>query len=412
MQSDNKLHKVISRLNTLTLCYLAITLTATTISQNPATADEVSAIVDLVNQESYTNYHYNELYTHDGNERRYGPNHDMARDFIRDEMTRLGLAVEMHAFTYSGTTYYNVVGVHEGTVNPEQIYIVGAHYDSVSCPGADDNASGTAGVIEAARILSQFDFESTLIFIAFDREEQGLYGSNAYASDHRNDNILGMISLDMISYNPNNHNSAMIYGTSASNPIKQALNNAINLYSNGITASIEGGLDASDHAPFEWYGFDACLLIEADVWSNPYYHTTADSVDTPNYIDYEYATKMLRATVGYLAESAVLKDIVLSDPVPGIAGQNNLISVNGATPGQNTFLVYGFNDGSTGVPPCPGINVNIAKPKIAASQAADANGTVDFNRFIPPAASGMTILIQAVEPATCEVSNLTRFTFQ
>ncbi len=116
-----------------------------------------------------------------------------------------------------------------------------------------------------------------------------------------------MISLDMIAYNPtgSGYNSANIYGRTTSDPLKNALADALWTYG-GLTSYIGGPIDASDHAPFEWQGKQACLLIEANVWSNPYYHQQADSVDTPNYIDYAYATNMVRGTVGYLATAAVL----------------------------------------------------------------------------------------------------------
>ena len=269
----------------------------------------VQDIVDQVDQTTYTNYLDNMLYTHNGDDRGFGPEHDLARTNVFSQFTALGLDTSLYGFDYSGTTYYDVVGVHTGTTRPGDIYIVGAHYDSVSNPGADDNASGTAGVMEAARVLSGYDFEATLIFIAFDREEQGLVGSNAYATGHSGDNILGMISLDMIAYNYLGGNAADIYGYAASDPIKNALANAMAAYT-GISTTINGSFDASDHAPFEWQGFDACLLIEE--WGNPYYHQQLDSVDTPNYIDYAFATDMVRGTVGYLATAAVLV------PEPGV----------------------------------------------------------------------------------------------
>ena len=123
---------------------------------------------------------------------------DPARDYIFDNFTSLGLAATLDPFVYGTSTYHNVVGVRSGTVRPEDIYIVGAHYDSVQgSPGADDNASGVAGVLEAARVLSGYNFASTLVFIAFDREEQGLIGSYDYArrASAAGQNIRGMISL-------------------------------------------------------------------------------------------------------------------------------------------------------------------------------------------------------------------------
>jgi len=271
-----------------------------------AEALTVGDVVSQVSQTTYTDYLNNTLYTHSGNDRGFGPQHDLARDNIYSLFNSFHLDTSLQPFSYSGSTYSNVVGVHTGTTRPQDIYIVGAHFDSVSNPGADDNASGTSGVLEVARVLSQFSFEATLIFIAFDREEQGLFGSKAYSQAHSSDNILGMISLDMIAYNPNGSNQARIYGRDASASIKGELAEAISLYGGGIASFDSGRLDASDHAPFEAAGFPACLLIEYNVWSNPYYHKSTDSVDTPDYIDYAFATNMVSSTVGFLADNAVL----------------------------------------------------------------------------------------------------------
>jgi hypothetical protein len=267
----------------------------------------VGDVVSQVSQTSYRDYLDNTLYTHLGDDRGFGAQHDLARDNIYSEFERFKLNPSLQSFSYSGSTYYNVVGVHPGTTHPENIYIVGAHFDSVNNPGADDNASGMSGVLEAARVLSNYIFEATMVFIAFDREEQGLVGSSAYAQQHSGDNILGMISLDMIAYNPSSSNQARIYGRNDSSAaIKQGLAEAISLYGNGLSSVDSGRLDASDHAPFENLGFPACLLIEYNVWNNPYYHKSTDSVDTPDYIDYAFATNMVSSTVGFLADSAVL----------------------------------------------------------------------------------------------------------
>jgi hypothetical protein len=266
----------------------------------------VMDVVEQVSQANYTNYLDNTLYTHLGDDRGTGPEHDLAQNNIYAEFESFGLDTALHGFEYGGSTFYNVVGAHYGTVRPTDYYIVGAHYDSVYNPGADDNASGTAGIMEAARVLSQYEFEATLLFIAFDREEQGLYGSTAYAEEHSSDNILGMVSLDMISYNGSGSNKARIYSRDSSAPLKQSLADAIDLYGNGLSGVDSGMFGGSDHEPFQEQGFQACLLIEYDFWSNPYYHTLYDSVDMPGYIDYYYATNMVRSAVGFLATDAVL----------------------------------------------------------------------------------------------------------
>lgn len=242
------------------------------------------------------------MYTHYGDSRGIGgAQHDPARDNIRDQFVSYGLDTAFETFSYSGYTGYNVVGQITGTTRPNEVYIVGAHYDSVDNPGADDNASGVCGVMEIARIVSQYECEATIRFIAFDMEEWGLIGSDRYAEAHRNEDIRGMISLDMIAYDPNSSATANLFGRTASDPIKQAMAAALREYA-GYTGIIRGQADYSDHAPFEWRGFQACLLIEyAD---NPYYHRSNDSVDTAGYINYDYAADLTRGTAGWLTDAA------------------------------------------------------------------------------------------------------------
>jgi Zn-dependent M28 family amino/carboxypeptidase len=268
-----------------------------------ADAPTVLDVVNQVAQSSYTSYLNNSLYTHTGDDRGYGTQHDLARTSIYNSFVSLGLETSLSPFTYSSSTYYNVAGILRGTTLPNEYIIVGAHYDSVGSPGADDNASGCAGVLEAARAMSQYTFQRSIVFMGFDREEQGLIGSSAWASAHAGWDIKGMVSLDMIAYNPAGptHDTALMYGRTAA--IQNALAAALRDYS-GITAAGAGPYDASDHAPFEWNGKPATLLIEGAVWSNPYYHQPSDSVDTLGYIEYDYATRMTRGTVAYLAAEA------------------------------------------------------------------------------------------------------------
>ncbi len=271
----------------------------------PVASAEVTPaeIVDQIDVNVYRHNLDDLLYTHAGDNRGFGAEHDPARDNIQATFESFGLDVYLDPFLYYGVTYYNVVATLPGTVYPEEQYIIGAHYDSVDNPGADDNGSGTAGVMEIARVLSQYEFEATIIFIAFDREEQGLIGSDAYAGEHENDDIRGMISMDMIAYN-SGAESVDLYGRSGSNPLKSALGDAVETYGEGLSYVIEGRFDASDHAPFEWRGFQACLIIED--WGNPYYHTQNDNVDMPNYIDYEYAKRITRSVAGWLIGAAGL----------------------------------------------------------------------------------------------------------
>ncbi len=271
-------------------------------SATPAMASDAARVAAAkVSETSYRHFLDDMLFTHNGDDRGFGPEHDLARDNIATLMESFGLTVSYEAFNYGGGTYFNVVGTKTGTTTPDRVYILGAHYDSVDNPGADDDASGVALVLETARVLSAYDSASTIRFIAFDREEQGLVGSQAYVAAHQNDNILGMIQADMVAYNLGN-DVVDIYGYAPSNPIKLALSQAVETYGRGLSAVVYGPMDASDHAPFEWAGFEACLIIEE--WGNPNYHTALDSVDTPGYIDYGFATSITRAVTALLTGHA------------------------------------------------------------------------------------------------------------
>jgi len=266
-------------------------------------------VVDQISVEMYRHYLDDQLFAHDGDVRTpYAPQHDMARDNIEAAFRSFGLDTSLDPFQWQGNTFYNVVGVKRGLVYPDRQYIIGAHFDSINVPGADDNATSVAGVMEIARVLAQYPFESTLVFIGFDIEEPGLIGSAHYAQAHATEDIRGMVSMDLIAYNTNT-NTCVIYGRDASNPIKTALRDAVATYSNGLTAEIRGPLNRSDHAPFEGQGKQACWLIEQDgLERNPCYHRLCDSVDTPNYIDYDYAVQLVRSLAGYLVEHAGLID--------------------------------------------------------------------------------------------------------
>jgi hypothetical protein len=272
-----------------------------------------ASILNIVNQvrlDSYTAYLDNKLHAHNGDNRGFGAAHDAARTDIYSMFTSFGLTTTLDPFTYSGSTYYNVTAIRPGATNPNSYVILGAHYDSASNAGADDDASGVAAVLEAARVLSNYSFASTLVFVAFDREEQGLVGSAAWAGFplYAGATIAGMLELDMIAYNPlgalYGSNSAAVYTVGGiANSASTALVNAIVNYSGGLSVAYQGSTSRSDHASFNSRG-PSTLLIESNWTSNPHYHKVTDSLNTANYIDYGYATLMTRSAVGWMAMEA------------------------------------------------------------------------------------------------------------
>ncbi|MDG6221465.1 MAG: M20/M25/M40 family metallo-hydrolase, partial [Candidatus Thermoplasmatota archaeon] len=135
-------------------------------------------------------------------------------------ITDPGLAKEEHQWINGSTlvndnfqyTSKNVIGTL-GDPDATTYYVISAHYDTIwkeaggyayasrEQPGADDNAVGVAAMLEIARVLSTMDLDTTIKFIAFSGEEQGMWGSLAYSIGHRNDDISGVINLDMVGYN-------------------------------------------------------------------------------------------------------------------------------------------------------------------------------------------------------------------
>ena len=274
---------------------LALASTALASQEGQAAADEVS----LASFQSFLN---DDLYTHQGDNRGpSGADHDPARDNILAIFQSYGLSAQLESFSYGGYTGENVVATLTGSVYPSQQWVIGAHYDSVSNPGADDDASGVAALLEIARIVSQYGSDYTIKFIAFDLEELGLYGSYSYVSDHPGDDILGMVEADMIAYDPSTDN-ALVYARSDS-AVRLDLASAIVEYG-GLTATYDGWNGQSDHASFDSAGYDACLLIEGEVWSNPYYHTQYDNYEQSGNLNFEYGTKMTKALIGWLVDSA------------------------------------------------------------------------------------------------------------
>ena len=234
-----------------------------------------------------------------------------AGQYLYEKLSEItNISVEYDPFKFYGYDTRNIVGTLKGTTDPGSIVVISAHYDSYTsrtaatdAPGADDNASGCAAVLEAARIMSKYSFRYTIKFVLFSAEEWGLYGSVHYASEARNKNqtILGVVNMDMISYADKlpedldvivNKNSAWL------GPVIE--NAAANYSSIDVTTTLDNSFDYSDHSSFWDEGYPAALCIEDYEDTNPYYHTTSDKVDK---IDMNFATESTKVC---LAATAVL----------------------------------------------------------------------------------------------------------
>lgn len=292
------------------------------VAASVTSADVVSDYVSQVSQATYTTYINDALYTRAGNSRKFstGANRIAARDAIRNHFTSVGFQSSLESFTYSGQTGWNIVGVLPGRVTPEKVYLVGAHWDSANhngggsganagAPGADDNASGVAALMEMSRVLAGKPFDSTIAFVGFDAEEVGLIGAKRYVTAHASQNIRAAISMDMIAYNPNNqeHDLVNLYykHTATGRSLANEVDASFDRFGGGVAGvpSLYTTYDLSDHTPFSDAGIPAALVTEY-TWDNPRYHRWDDASNVANYLDLEYATRITRAMTGYIATAA------------------------------------------------------------------------------------------------------------
>jgi len=227
-----------------------------------------------------------------------------AQDWMKTKFENWGLEVEIQNFNITpynswSWNYYphnvssgNVIAVQKGLVYPDEYIVCGAHYDSWSwmpvsnrvAPGADDNATGTASILEMARILSQYEFDRTIIYCCFSAEEFGLWGSDAYATrcKQQNINILGYFNIDMSGYlTPGDDiHISLIYPNSAK-PLADYTKNVNDIYFQIPIISypnLQGG--DSDHTSFNKKGFMGVWTFEDWEKDSPFIHGPGDTIGT------------------------------------------------------------------------------------------------------------------------------------
>ncbi len=192
----------------------------------------------------------------------------------------------------------NVVATKRGAVRPEEIVVVGAHYDSVpGSPGANDNASGVAVVLEAARVLAGTPTPRTIQFVLFAAEELGLFGSVAFAEERRQ-GVVAMINIDMVGWG-----SILMAGGSPGRD-ETMVNAAVEV---ARTLGIQLNrlrLAGSDHASFERVGIPAVFLHRG---VDPHYHRPTD---LPSIVDPRNLEEAARLVVGMLLHPAIPTAVV------------------------------------------------------------------------------------------------------
>ncbi len=229
-------------------------------------------------------------------------------------------------------TWRNIYVEFTGREEPDEVIIVGAHFDTAAhTPGADDNATGTAAAIEMARVLRNYPMRRTVRIVFFNLEELGMIGSTEHAAwtwdrvKRGDESIVGMMSLEMIGYytdDPNSQRSPIppipnvfepptvgdflgVIATQPSAPFARELVRAMKEaepdFPIHLVDFIPGAgemmrdVRRSDHAPFWDRGFSAVLITDTSEFRNPHYHQPTDTWET---LDQERFTLATRAIVG------------------------------------------------------------------------------------------------------------------
>ena len=246
---------------------------------------------------------------------------DLAAAYLEERFLAMpNLTVEVQDFN---TTGKNIIATQMGQTNPDEIYLVCAHYDSVTTYCADDNASGVAAVLELARILSTQCIDKTIVYALWDEEEIGLRGADYYAQQaadtsngNTRDNILGVINMDMIGYDGDapgtpgdNDFDIDVRDIANSIAIKDDLLNLLTTYTFDLNPIVvDPGTAASDHSRFWAQNYSAVLVGES--WATndqtPDYHTSNDRIDD---IDFPYMTEITKLVGAYLVTKAQLVDL-------------------------------------------------------------------------------------------------------
>jgi len=233
----------------------------------------------------------------------------LVADYLGDMLEGFGYTVTFQAFTQSGTPCRNVIATKTGTVYPDEYVVVGGHYDSTSsqpqtlAPGCDDNGSGTALVVETARMAASFDFERSIQFVLFDSEEQGLNGSTHFVDNavSTGQTIIAAIVADMVTYYSSNF-GVIIEGETPWEWLMSIMESHAGTYTN-LSTRKDYYSWGSDHVPFQQAGIPAFLAIERDWSSYPYYHSTQDNwsnIQTTAHIGFEI-TQACAATLADVA---------------------------------------------------------------------------------------------------------------
>jgi len=257
---------------------------------------------------------------------------EKSAEFIETSLRDAGYDVKRQGFTARGKLCENIEVEIQGADHPNQIVIIGAHYDTVfGCPGANDNGSGVAALLALARRFQDKTLDRTLRFVAFVNEEPPFFqtekmGSLVYARRcrERNENIVAMISLETMGYYSDDENSQNypkpfnLFYPSRGNFIafvgnlssKQLVRDSISVFRERCKFPSEGiaiwgqvtGIGWSDHWSFWQEGYPAIMVTDTALFRYRYYHTPDDTPDKINFDRFAQVITGMEQVIGELAK--------------------------------------------------------------------------------------------------------------
>ena len=244
------------------------------------------------------------------------PKLEQAAQYIEREFQKIGLDVKEDTFQWEGKSYKNIVAEKKGLVSSHRVLILGAHYDTVpGSPGADDNASAIAVLLEVARNIQTVPLEGTVRLIAFSLEEYNFVGSTHYVEKFQRgeEKILGMISLEMVGftgprqdyppylnpkYYPNVGDFIAIIGNERSKELLEKVCQSFRAHVPRLPLEFlvvpgngEGMEEVrlSDHSTFWDQRVPALMITDTAFLRNPNYHLASDRMET---LDFEFMQKV------------------------------------------------------------------------------------------------------------------------
>jgi Peptidase family M28 len=256
---------------------------------------------------------------------------DAAKQFLETELTHDGYKVTEKKYKIKDKSYYNIQAEKLGTKNPNQIVLIGSHYDSAfNSPGANDNGTGAVAILELARIFANKSTNRTIRFVEFANEEPPFFwtkdmGSLVYAHQvsQSKENIVAMLSLETMGYfsdvinsqkypfpinffYPNQGNFIAFVGNlNSGDLVRQSISSFrrhVPFPSEG--ASLPGwipGVGWSDQWSFWQRGYQGIMITDTAPFRYPYYHTEQDTIDKINFDKFTRVVSGLAEVISNLA---------------------------------------------------------------------------------------------------------------